>query len=123
VKYSPNNFLAYSGLGTSYFQLGKRNQAQVNLQKALDLGSNFAPNYFNLGVYYYITGQYDLAQQQFNQTLVLDNTYPKVNYLIGLIYQQQGDTADANTHFAKEQEITANTENEQKELNASVNFP
>jgi tetratricopeptide (TPR) repeat protein len=123
VKYSPDNFLAYSGLGTSYFQLGKRNQAQANLQKALDLGSNFAPNYFNLGVYYYITGQYNLAQQQFNQTLVLDSTYPKANYLIGLTYQQQGDTAYANTYFEKEQEITASTEDEQKELNASANFP
>jgi len=70
----PDSAMSYNLLGWSYTGLGKGNEAEENLKRAIELDPNLSAAYFNLGNLYRGQNRHDLALKAFQKAYDLDNS-------------------------------------------------
>ena len=73
-KYKHNHILFYL-LGTTFLQIKKYDQAIFNLEKSININSNYPDSYNNLGVSLAETKKYSEAIEKYNKAIVIKNDY------------------------------------------------
>ena len=70
-KYKDNHILFYL-LGTTFLQIKKYDQAIFNLEKSININSNYPDSYNNLGVSLAETKKYSEALEKYNKAIVIN---------------------------------------------------
>jgi len=109
VQIAPHRYDLRAALGKSYFMSGKVNEALEQFKKLTEVEPSARP-YALLGVAYRQLGRYDEAKQSLQKGLELDPHDGSCLFNLGLIAEQQGDSAGAESML-------------QQVLRSSPNFP
>jgi tetratricopeptide (TPR) repeat protein len=94
LQIAPQRFDLRAALGESYFMSGKVEQAIEEFKKLIEV-EHSARSYAFLGISYRQLGRFDEAKQNFQQGLKLDPHNSSCLFNLGLIAEQQGDSAGA----------------------------
>jgi tetratricopeptide (TPR) repeat protein len=98
LQLAPRRSDLHSALGQSYFMAGKVNQSIDEFKKLIEL-EHSARSYAFLGIAYRQLGRFDEAKQSLQQGLKLDPHNATCLFNLGLIAEQQGDSAAAGSMF------------------------
>ena len=105
LQLAPQRSDLHAALGQSYFMAGKVDQAINEFRKLIEL-EHSARSYAFLGIAYRQLGRFDEAKRSLQQGLKLDPHNATCIFNLGLIAEQQGDSAAAGSMF--EQVLLAN---------------
>lgn len=95
VKKSPLKGRAHHNLGFVYYEMGRLEEAQRELEKSIRLNPDYALSWYNLGLVAYKKGWMDRAIDYYKRSIKLDSTYPEAYYNLGLAYYRKGLYEDA----------------------------
>jgi tetratricopeptide (TPR) repeat protein len=109
LQIAPQRYDLRAALGKSYFMSGKVDEAIEQFKKLTEVERSAHP-YALLGVAYRQLGRYDEAKQSLQKGLELDPHDASCLFNLGLIAEQQGDSAGAESML-------------QQVLRSSPNFP
>jgi tetratricopeptide (TPR) repeat protein len=98
LQLAPQRPDLHAALGQSYFMAGKDDQAIDEFKKLIEL-EHSARSYAFLGIAYRQLGRFDEAKQSLQQGLKLDPHNATCLFNLGLIAEQQGDSAAAGSMF------------------------
>jgi tetratricopeptide (TPR) repeat protein len=70
---------------------GKLDEAEADLDKAIEIDDQNADAYFNRGILQYMKGDWNRAIDDYDQVLDLDSKYPKAYSNRGLAESSKGD--------------------------------
>jgi len=92
-----------------YFEMSKDEDAVTELKKAIQINPNDARSLYNLATYYY-QDKKDLTQAETfsKKALIVEPTNQEYKYLLGLIYQEQGNMVKSQMIF---QELNVTQQN------------
>ena len=105
LQLAPQRSDLHAALGQSYFMAGKNDLAIDEFKKLIELERS-ARSYAFLGIAYRQLGRFDEAKQSLEQGIKLDPHNATCLFNLGLIAEQQGDSATAGSMF--EQVLLAN---------------
>jgi tetratricopeptide (TPR) repeat protein len=115
LKQQPNSALAYYNLGLSQHRQVNITDAMVSYQNAIRLDPNYSFAHLNLGFAYLETGKFDQAIPALQRVLALPNqastpasTHTLAYYNLAIIYNRQGNPADARQALQKALALTPN---------------
>jgi tetratricopeptide (TPR) repeat protein len=97
----PNYGDAWSGLARSYQDAGQKDKAMEVMKEASAKNEGDAGVQFNLGIFLLNAQQVDAAEEAFKKVQSLDATNSEVEYYLGTIAVQKGNTADCIAHLEK----------------------
>jgi len=106
LKNEPNSVPGHYLQGLNYYRLKMYPEAVTELQKTVELSSDYALAFFNLGMAQAHAGQIDAAIATLTRALELDATNFDAAFNLGVAYLQKRDLEDAAGAFRKS--ITAN---------------
>ena len=86
----------YNNRGSELLAAGQPDAAREHLRMALQMEDDFAPAWNNLGVLENRVGNTDAALQAFNNALAIDPALPSALANASLLYQRNGDQANAH---------------------------
>lgn len=106
VDSDPDDFEAWTQLGTVHFQAGDQSAALGNYRKALSLNSDYLPALLNLGKLEMLRKSYQGAIKHLSRVVVLAANLAEAHYLLGEGYLQtkKGSKAVEQFHRALELE-------------------
>jgi protein O-mannosyl-transferase len=84
-----NNFIAFSGRGVAYSELGLYQKALEDFNQSIRLKPDYSYNYFNRGNIYNIFGKYDQAIEDYNRAVGLKPDYAYVYINRGITFLKQ----------------------------------
>lgn len=90
---------AYYGLGVTYIELKRYEEAVVNLKEALRIKDTASDTHYMLSVAYARLGYTDKQRDELILTLAFEPTNAQANYDIGMLALQAGETATAAEAF------------------------
>lgn len=99
VRKAPDSGRAHLGLGLSYYEKNRLNDAVRHYQIALSLTPDYAKGHNNLSLVYYQQGRLDDALSELQTALRLKPNYAKAYYNTGRIYFTQGRIDEAMHAF------------------------
>jgi len=99
VQVSPYSALAHNNLGRSLDQQGRSNKAIAELQKALDIHSDYADAHYNLGLIFLRKGQSNDAIIQFQKALENKPSMAEAHYSLALAFSQKGKPDDEISEY------------------------
>ena len=111
IARDPNFAMAYASLGTTYHNLGDKNLAADNTQKAYELRghvSEWERLYIETHYHQFVTGDLEEARQAY---VLWGETYPREEVPknnLGIIYQNLGQHEKALVEFRDAQELAPN---------------
>ena len=88
VVVDPNDFVAWTELGTSHFTSEKYPDAETSYRKALALKTDFSPAMLNLGKLYLKQKKYEQAIDVLSKAITLTPDSPDINHFLGEAYLQ-----------------------------------
>lgn len=92
---------AWTGLARSYQDAGQRDKAMEIMKDASAKNEGDAGVQFNLGIFLLNAQQPEAAEEAFKKVQTLDATNTEVEYYLGTIAVQKGNTADCIAHLEK----------------------
>jgi len=95
VRHQPNLPQLQFELGFVFMKLHKNSEAEAAFRKVLELGPEIVGAHFNLALLYRGDGRLDEAILELQRAIAIDPNDPKSAYLLGLIYLQKNDSAQA----------------------------
>lgn len=111
VKKSPWKGRSHHNLGFVYYEMGKLEEAQRELEKSLRLNPDYALSWYNLGLIAYKKGWMDRAIDYYKKSIDLDPNYPESYYNLGLAYYRKGCYEEAIQAYKKFLEMKPNYRN------------
>ncbi len=105
IQKDPDDFEAWTELGTIYFQEGKLAKAQRSYEKALELRSDFTPALVNLAKAHFSGKAFEPAAELFRQALASEPNLAESHFLLAETYLQLKKGSLAVEHFQKALEI------------------
>ncbi len=105
VQSDPNDFEAWTELGTAHFQGQKLDKAQISYQKALELRSDFTPALVNLAKVHFARKAFEPAAEFFRQALATEPDLAESHFLLAETYLQLKKGSLAVEHFQEALEI------------------
>ncbi len=91
---------AYDGLGRVFFRGGDIKNAEIYLQKAISLNSDYAPSYRNLALLYEYQGEYHKAESFYRTAVLVDpaNAVSHSNFADFLKKYERGSSNESSYH-------------------------
>lgn len=96
INKAPDMSRAYYLRGLIYFELNKTEAAISDLQQAVKLNPNDAQSLYNLATYYYQNKAYFEAEQYARKAIAIYPANRDYQYLLALIFKEQGRTDLSN---------------------------
>jgi TolB-like protein/DNA-binding winged helix-turn-helix (wHTH) protein/Tfp pilus assembly protein PilF len=109
VELNPNDMRAYGFLLDTYESTGRQDEADLMLQKALELNPMSAELNFRMGHYYYRMPDrdWDTAFEHFKRTMDLDPDYHLAYGVVGSYYRSIGQLDQAIPYFRKQVDLSS----------------
>lgn len=107
VEYDPHNGRILHALGSTYYNLGIYDKAEINLKNSLKYSVD-VKTFYNLGLIYFQTGLYDKAENEFKYTIYLDPKFTKASLKLAYLYATKKDYNKAIVEWNKILEIEPN---------------
>jgi len=101
VTVYPDSSLAHYGYGLALARNNHRKEAIRSFRKALKTGRPDPYVMKDLGRLYYLEGEYSKALAVLNEAFQIDSENPDINYHIGLIHLDLGETEKAINSFER----------------------
>lgn len=99
ISEDPDNYIAYNVLGiTKIFKTRSLDEGMKDIDKALELKSDYGYAMFNKGLGYELLGHYDEAIEWYNKDLAIEK-YVWSYYGIASIYGRRGDVENTVKYF------------------------
>jgi tetratricopeptide (TPR) repeat protein len=92
---NPNSWVVHNILGAALLQKGERDEAIVELQKALEINPDFAEARNILGNALRQSGRVEKAMQQYQEALRLKPDYAEAHNNLGVVLLQSGRVSEA----------------------------
>ncbi len=105
VKNHPQNGEGWLGLGLTYDETGRTDQAQHIYQQAVDSGWAVAKIYNNLGVISFHRNEFAKAEAYWLGALEKDPAYMESLYNLGILFSGQNRKAEALKYFERAAEV------------------
>ncbi|MDO8915519.1 MAG: tetratricopeptide repeat protein [Coriobacteriia bacterium] len=96
---SPDLEGAYYGLGVTYLEMKKYEEAVLNLKESLRMKSSASDTHYMLSVAYRELGYPDKQREELNITLAFEPKNAQANYDAGMLALKEGDVATAAESF------------------------
>ena len=110
ISLDPNFAMAYASMGTSYYNLGEKNLAAENTEKAYELRSHVGEwerFYIESHYHQFATGHLEKARQVYE---LWEQTYPREQVArnnLGVVYQNLGQHEKSLAKFREAGQVTA----------------
>ena len=105
IKEDPDNYIAYNVLGiTKIFKSRTLDEGMKDLDRSLQLKSDYGYAMFNKGLAYELLGYYDEAIEWYNKNLKVEK-YVWSYYGIASVYGRRGDVENTVKYFKKAIEV------------------
>ena len=101
VEINPNNALAHQRFGLYFDLLGRPDEAIRELKVALEIDPLCLQISQSLALAFLIARDYQRAFEEIQRTIEMDSNYHPAIYLLGRIYEQDGQIANAIAEFKK----------------------
>jgi len=95
VAKMPGNGRAHANLGKALSELGREDEAVVELDEAIRLRPDLASAHYNLGLIHYEAGDSEAARAEYEQALFYDPHYPDALLNLAVILTENGQLTDA----------------------------
>lgn len=92
---------AHSNLGVTLQELGRLEEAEKTLKKAISLNPNYAEAHYNLGVTFKAGHQLDKAVDSLRRASALKANFPEAYFNLGVIAQELGNAEEAENNYLK----------------------
>lgn len=87
---APNNLKVWNNVSVQFANIKQYQSAIAATDKALEIKPNYATGYVNKGAYYRMLGDRRKAKEEIRKGLKISINHLYGNYLIGLIYAEEG---------------------------------
>ncbi len=104
ARLDPYNGRILHALGSTYYNLGLYDKAEINLKNSIKYSID-VKSYYNLGLVYFQTGFYKKAEGKFKYTIYLDPKFTKAYLKLAYLYAKQKDYDKAIIEWNKVLEI------------------
>jgi tetratricopeptide (TPR) repeat protein len=101
IELNPNNILAYSNRGITYYNLKEYRRAIQNFDRALELNPKYPSAYFSRGNAYSCLNEYERAIDNFNYVIELDPSFACAYNNRGHAYLGLGDIQQARSDCSR----------------------
>jgi tetratricopeptide (TPR) repeat protein len=95
IELNPNDVLAHDRYSVLLSQMGRFEEAFAEIRTAQELDPFSLLINMRIAIFLYRARQYDRALEQCRKTLELDGNYPRVHWVLALIYEQKGMNNEA----------------------------
>ncbi len=99
IAVTSNNWFAHNYLGRAYTKEGRKDEAIVQLQKAIKIYPHYAEAYNNLGTCLGLQGKMDQAISQFKEALRFQPNFALAHFNLGVAFYSQGDLDGAIAQY------------------------
>jgi len=107
IKYDCHNGRILHALGSTYYNLGIYDKAEINLKDSLNYSID-VKTFYNLGLVYFQTGFYKKAEEKFRHSIYLDPKFTKAYLKLAYLYATKKDYDKAIVEWNKILEIEPN---------------
>jgi Flp pilus assembly protein TadD len=102
LETDPDNWIALSNIGYAYFKIGRLDEADRDLTRAIQIYWMSPSPYLSLGLVKQARGKLDEATQNIRQAISLRPNGDGFHEALGNVLRQQGDLTGALEEFRKE---------------------
>ncbi len=103
-----DNTVAEGNLGEAYHTLGKKREAMIHFEKALQIAPRQTNVHSNLGVFYLEMGQLDESLAHLEKAIEIEPKFADAHYNLGNTYLEMGRGNDAVTQYRKALDLNPN---------------
>jgi len=104
-KYAPHSARIANNLGQHYSEVGRKEEAEKLLKKAIELAPDKAQSYNNLAILYGTTGRAEEAFRLHEKAMQLDPSSSKSYVNMAITYESLGKSREAEKLFVKSIEL------------------
>ena len=108
IKNGLKDHRVFSNYGTFLKEIGKLQEAELELTKAITLNPGYANAYYNLAGLFIEKGNSHQAEIHLRKTIELNPNFASAHYNLGFILKNLGNLQEAKLHIRKALEIDAN---------------
>jgi tetratricopeptide (TPR) repeat protein len=108
IKKSPGKARPYANLGVELTNLKRYDEAQLNFEKAIQIGPNLVQAQYNLGLLYERLNDQDKAMEQYRKAIQVSPDFVRAHNNLGVLLLKQGETDEALGYFHKVQQLKPN---------------
>jgi len=103
IEEDPDFALAYSALAQTYRDLGYDPQAEQQSKRAIGMSESLPPQerYLIAAAHYRVTNDSAKGIETYEKLLQVSANNARIHYELASLYEQTGDLAEAQDHFAK----------------------
>lgn len=101
VNKSPWSSLSRQNLGSSYYRIGRVEEAESEFKEAAALKPDFFLPRYNLGVLYQETGRYQEAVSELKEALRIEPGHLQSRYNLGITYMAMGRPKEAAKEYER----------------------
>ena len=91
----------YNSIGYLFIKKGRFQEAELYIEKSLEIKKDYLPGLINMGIVKSKTGNEKEAEDYFKRALQIEPDNPELLYNIGLIYEKRSALKDAEGFYKK----------------------
>ena len=105
IKQGIKDHRVFSNYGAFLNEIGKNEEAELALKKAISLNPKYANSYYNLGVLYMGQENFEKAELEFKEAIKIQSDFIIAYYNLGFIFKNLGRLKEAESFIQKVLEI------------------
>ena len=105
IKQGIKDYRVFSNYGAFLNEIGKHEEAELELKKAISLNPKYANSYFNLAVLYMGQENFKKAELKFKEAIKIKSDFTTAYYNLGFILRNLGRLKEAESFNQKALEI------------------
>ena len=105
IKQGIKDYRVFSNYGALLNEIGKHEEAELELKKAISLNPKYANSYYNLGVLYMGQENFEKAELEFKEAIKIKSEFTIAYYNLGFILRNIGRLKEAESFNQKALEI------------------
>ena len=105
IKQGIKDYRVFSNYGAFLNEIGKHEEAELELKKAISLNPKYANSYYNLGVLYMGQENFEKAELEFKEAIKIKSDFTIAYYNLGFILRNLGRLKEAESFNQKALEI------------------
>jgi len=91
----------YNSIGYLFMKKGRFQEAELYIEKSLEIKKDYLPGLINMGIVKSKTGNEKEAEDYFKRALQVEPDNPELLYNVGLIYEKRNNLKDAEGYYKK----------------------
>ena len=116
VSLAPDNFLYRFYLGLALSMVGKKDLAEEELKRSIELNGSHAPARYELAKIYFDTGRNDLAREELEKATKINPDFESSYYLLNRVYASLGRNDEANAMLKQLRQIQQKRREEERAM-------